>query len=72
MPLPRLVRFADLADLDIVKNRPQLRNLVKHQGFPPGRLAGPNTRVWSEDEILAWLESRRRPLSGTDRSDIAV
>jgi predicted DNA-binding transcriptional regulator AlpA len=28
------------------------------QGFPPGRLIGPNSRQWTRKEYRAWLESR--------------
>jgi predicted DNA-binding transcriptional regulator AlpA len=56
--LPTLVRFCDLKARGIVRNWVTLRHLVDERGFPPGRKLGPNTRVWTEDEIAAWLASR--------------
>jgi hypothetical protein len=53
-----LLRFKHLKERRIVENWPQLKRLVETQRFPPGRLLGPNTRAWTEDEIAAWLETR--------------
>lgn len=52
------LRFADLKDRGIVSNWVTLRNWIKKQGFPAGRMLGPNTRVWTEEEINAFLETR--------------
>jgi predicted DNA-binding transcriptional regulator AlpA len=52
------LRFRDLVALGIVANRVTLKNWIKDRGFPPGCLVGPNTRLWDEDEIAAWLASR--------------
>jgi predicted DNA-binding transcriptional regulator AlpA len=56
--LLRRLRFADLLDLGIVKNRATLQNWIHDRGFPPGQLTGPNSRTWSEDEIHAWISRR--------------
>ncbi len=56
--LSRQLRFRDLQELGVLPNRMTLHNWVKNAGFPPGRLVGPNTRLWSETEVVAWLESR--------------
>jgi predicted DNA-binding transcriptional regulator AlpA len=56
--LPIYVRFRDLVAAGIVRNWPTLIRLVDQQGFPPGRLLGPNTRVWTVDEVEAWIASR--------------
>ena len=56
--LPRHVRFNDLRDRGIVKSWAQLKNLVEKCGFPCGQMLSPNARVWREDEVLAWLDSR--------------
>ena len=53
-----LVRFRDLKDRNIVRNHPTLTRWIKLHGFPPGRLIGPNTRVWLESEVEAWIMSR--------------
>lgn len=52
------LRFCDLKDRGIVKNRATLGNWIKDRGFPPGQLTGPNSRTWSEDEVEAWLQRR--------------
>jgi predicted DNA-binding transcriptional regulator AlpA len=51
------LRFTDLVARGILKNRVTLANWIKH-GFPPGRLIGPNTRAWTEEEIETYLASR--------------
>ena len=57
--MPRkYLRYADLHDRGIVNNRVTLANWIKNEGFPPGILAGPNSRLWPEEEVEAWLESR--------------
>jgi predicted DNA-binding transcriptional regulator AlpA len=53
-----LIRFRHLKERGIVENWPQLKRLVEKCGFPSGRYLGPNSRVWFEDEIDAWLDSR--------------
>jgi hypothetical protein len=51
---PRL-NFKDLQSKGIVKNRATLRNLIKRSKFPPGKLTGPNSRTWSEEEVEAYV-----------------
>ena len=53
-----LLRFRDLKDRKIVTNHVTLKRWIEGEGFPPGRMLGPNTRVWREDEIEAWIMSR--------------
>ena len=69
-PAPRLttyVRFKDLVAANIVQNWPTLRRLIREQGFPPGKMLSPNTRVFSVVEVEAWLASRP-----TDNSNIRL
>ena len=54
----QLLRFRDLKDRSIVSNHVTLGRWIAREGFPPGFMLGPNTRVWREDEIDAWLDSR--------------
>jgi predicted DNA-binding transcriptional regulator AlpA len=54
----KFLRFADLKAAGIVASWPMLRRRIERDGFPPGRMLGPNTRAWSEAEIDAWLRSR--------------
>jgi len=57
-PLPQFVKFADLREAGICGTYPALRLLVEQHGFPVGRWFGANTRVWTVDEIMAWLAAR--------------
>ena len=41
-----------------LKTHQAVRHMQIHYGFPLGRLLGPGTRVWTEDEINEWLASR--------------
>ena len=53
-----LLRFRDLKARSIVTNHVTLKRWIEREGFPPGRMLGPNTRAWHESEIDAWLDSR--------------
>jgi hypothetical protein len=52
------LRFRDLKDRGIINSWPILRRRIERDGFPPGRMLGPNTRAWSEAEVEAWIKSR--------------
>ena len=54
----RILRFIDLKDAGIVENRTTLYRWIKDHSFPPGILLGPNSRGWSEVDVLDWLGSR--------------
>lgn len=56
---PVFLRFDDLKAREIVRNRTTLSRWIKNHGFPPGMLIGPNTRVWTEEEIDRYLAERR-------------
>jgi predicted DNA-binding transcriptional regulator AlpA len=60
--MSRFLRFGELKADGIVNSWAQLKRLIALQGFPPGRMLGPNTRAWTEEEIAAWLTSR--PVAG--------
>ena len=63
--MTKFLRFKDLKDRGIVQNWPTLLDWIEHQGFPPGRMLGPNTRAWDEEaDIKPWLASR--PIAGKD------
>jgi predicted DNA-binding transcriptional regulator AlpA len=53
----KFLRFRDLKTRGIVNNWTTLRRWIKEGRFPPGRLIGPNTRVWTEEEIERWIAS---------------
>jgi len=50
--------FDDLKQRGIVKNRMTLARWIRTQGFPPGKLFGPNTRRYPLSEVEAWAASR--------------
>ena len=58
------LRFSDLQARNVVKSWAQLRNKIKYQGFPPGRMTGPNERSWTEEEIDEYRE--RCPVEGPE------
>lgn len=60
-PLRRWVRFRDLAAAGIIGNWPTLLRLVAEEGFPSGRMIGPNTRAWLASEVEDWLDTRPLP-----------
>jgi hypothetical protein len=57
----RRLRYFDLVERGIVKNRTTLKNWQNNPkvNFPKGQMTGTNTRTWDEDtEINPWLASR--------------
>ncbi len=53
----QFLRFKDLKAKGIVASWPALRYKIRNNGFPAGRLLGPNTRAWTVDEVQAWLDN---------------
>ena len=51
-----LLRMRDLRARGIVNNWTSLTRYQKRYGFPMGRVLG-RSRVWTEDQIAAWLET---------------
>jgi hypothetical protein len=60
--MTRLLRFADLKERGIIPNWPTLKARIARDNFPPGRMLGPNSRAWTEQEVDDWL--RARPVAG--------
>ena len=56
--MTKLLRFRDLRDRGIIPNWPTLKVRISRDGFPPGRMIGPNSRAWTEAEVDAWIRSR--------------
>jgi len=65
----RLLRFKDLRDRGIINNWPMLKRRIAHDGFPIGRMIGPNTRAWTEEEVEKWIKSR--PTAGPTPKGVA-
>ena len=54
----KYLRFRDLVERQIVGNRVTLGRWIKNNGFPPGVKIGPNSRAWTDDEIVAWQDAK--------------
>lgn len=50
----KYLRMKHLQEQGIVYNWTTLRRWIKEGRFPPGRMIGPNSRAWTEDEIAAY------------------
>jgi hypothetical protein len=50
--------FGYLKAEGIVRSRAALKGLIEKHDFPPGRLVGPNSRKWTDEEIVGYLASR--------------
>ena len=55
----KFLRYRDLVEAGIVRNRATLGRWIKNYGFPPGFLLGPNTRVWPANQVDQFLAKRR-------------
>jgi predicted DNA-binding transcriptional regulator AlpA len=64
--VPKFLRLKDLQERGVAMTHQAVRHMQKHEGFPPGRLLGPGTRVWTVTEINEWLDSR--PVEVSERS----
>jgi predicted DNA-binding transcriptional regulator AlpA len=51
----KYLRFRDLQARGIVRNWTTLLRWIACRDFPPGRLLGANTRVWTEEEVDHWI-----------------
>lgn len=55
----KYLSFKDLCERGLFNNRTTLMRWIRYHGFPrPYRVPG-NRALWREDEVDAWLESRR-------------
>jgi predicted DNA-binding transcriptional regulator AlpA len=53
----RLIHFPDIRARGIANNRVSLNDLIKNHNFPEGKRLSPNTIVWDEAEVEAWVDS---------------
>lgn len=56
----RLLRYRDLLQLLPVTRR-TIERWIQSGHFPPGRILGPQIRVWTPDEIAEWQNSALSP-----------
>jgi len=65
--MKKAIRFHDLKQAGIATSWQRVRDLIEHHDFPPGFKPTPQTRLWWEDEVLAWVE--RHPVDPTEVND---
>ena len=53
-----LWRYRDLKERGFVKSRAQLKKMIDEYGFPEGKLLSPNTRTWTDLEVISYYETR--------------
>jgi predicted DNA-binding transcriptional regulator AlpA len=56
----RFLRFKQLQERGIVGDYASLSDLIKRHGFPPGFKLSHKVLIFDQDEVLAWLETKRR------------
>ena len=56
-PAFTLWRYRDLKERGFVKSRAQLKKMIDEYGFPEGKLLSPNTRTWTDQEVVAYYEA---------------
>jgi hypothetical protein len=69
---PIMLRFNDLKARGVVNNWVTLLSWIEKQGFPPGRLLGPNTRAWTDQEVAEWIASRPTPFKEVELTDAHI
>lgn len=65
--LPTHLRFTDLVAANIARNWTTLGRLIEDEGFPPGKMLGRNTRVWTLESVTDWLAARPIERKATPR-----
>jgi predicted DNA-binding transcriptional regulator AlpA len=55
----KFLRFRHLQEMNICGDYATLYDLIKRQGFPAGYKISHKVRIWDQDDILAWIETRR-------------
>jgi predicted DNA-binding transcriptional regulator AlpA len=65
----RLLSFKELQARGIIGNWPMLKRRIEQDDFPVGRMIGPNTRRWTEEEVEKWIKSR--PVAGPALKGVA-
>ena len=53
-----LWRYRDLKERGFVNSRAQLKKMIDEYDFPEGRLLSPNTRTWTDLEVIEYYETR--------------
>jgi predicted DNA-binding transcriptional regulator AlpA len=54
----KFLRFADLRKMGLIRNWTTLQRWIATEGFPRGFMAGKNSRLWDEDEVMTWVADR--------------
>jgi hypothetical protein len=56
----RFLRFKQLKEMGIVGDYQTLEDFTERQGFPVGFKLSHKVLIFDEDEVLAWVETKRR------------
>ena len=59
-PKRRFLRFKQLQEMGVASDYAVLYDLIKKHGFPPGFKLSHKVLIFDEDEVLIWLETKRR------------
>ncbi len=54
----KCLRFSDLVELGIIRNRMTLKRWVESGHFPAPIRLGPNSIAWRASDVQAWLDAR--------------
>lgn len=55
----RYSRYKDLKERGVVNGRDHLYDLIEKHGFPAGYRLSHKARIWDDDEVDAWIETKR-------------
>ena len=64
----RCLRYSDLVELGIIRNRMTLKRWVESGNFPPPIRLGSNSIAWISSDVQAWLDARIAE-SGPDEAE---
>lgn len=56
--MTKFLRYPNLVERGIVRNRMTLARWIKRHGFPKPVKLGPQTSAWIADEVDSWLNAR--------------
>jgi predicted DNA-binding transcriptional regulator AlpA len=56
--MTKFLRYKDLKERRTFNSRMTLHRAIKSGAFPPGRMLSPNVRAWTEEETIAYENSR--------------
>jgi predicted DNA-binding transcriptional regulator AlpA len=73
--MTKFLRYKDLKERRTFNSRMTLHRAIQSGAFPPGRMLSPNVRAWTEEEVIAYENSRpikrerKADTNATDEAD---